>query len=354
MTYFFKFNFMTYFFLMLLLISIINSCNYRSEKNRHETEPLRVIFDTDIGEDNDDVSALAILHALADSGKVDILAMGVVSGYPYAAECLDAINTYYGRRTIPIGILKSTKSNFFYSQSNKVNYSQPVAEKFPHDIGSEAPIPDVVEVYREILANQPDGTVTMIAVGMMDNLVNLLNSKPDKISKLAGFKLVKRKVSDLYIMGPYFNKQNEYQAAYNFSTSPDAAIELMQKWPTRIKIAEGNLGHRHFIGSRLRETPAENPVRFAFEVWSELHLDSSRIARDRHCADPTAVIYAVYGSKYFNEVGPGACNVRQDDGFTCWDSLTNKQHYYNTQKISVDKLEEVMNRLLIQTPKHTY
>ena len=72
-------------------------------------EALRVIFDTDINSDNDDVAAAAILHALADVGQVEILAMGVVSRHPYSPACLDAINTYYGRGDIPIGVYKGSK-----------------------------------------------------------------------------------------------------------------------------------------------------------------------------------------------------------------------------------------------------
>src|SRR6185436_18639293 len=67
-------------------------------------EPLKVIFDTDIDGDNDDVAAAAILHAFADEGRVQILAMGVVSRFPDSPACLDAINTYYGRGDIPIGV----------------------------------------------------------------------------------------------------------------------------------------------------------------------------------------------------------------------------------------------------------
>src|SRR6188508_472748 len=71
-------------------------------------KPLKVIFDTDMDGDNDDVAAAAILHALADEGRVEILAMGVVSRCPQSPACLDAINTYYGRGDIPIGVYKGT------------------------------------------------------------------------------------------------------------------------------------------------------------------------------------------------------------------------------------------------------
>lgn len=71
-------------------------------------EPLKIIFDTDIDGDNDDVAAAAILHTLADAGQVEILAMGVISRYAHSPACLDAINTYYGRGEIPIGVYKGS------------------------------------------------------------------------------------------------------------------------------------------------------------------------------------------------------------------------------------------------------
>jgi hypothetical protein len=37
-------------------------------------KPMPVIFDTDMGPDYDDVCAITLLHAFADSGKVRILA----------------------------------------------------------------------------------------------------------------------------------------------------------------------------------------------------------------------------------------------------------------------------------------
>jgi len=224
-----------------------------------EAKPLKVIFDTDIDGDNDDVAAAAILHALADSGMVDILAMDVVSRCPYSPACLDAINTYYGRGDIPIGVYKGTTLAEVGSP-----YAKEVAERCPNDIGLSSQVPDVLGVYRRVLSGQSNGTVTMIAVGQMNNLVDLLTSPPDQYSNLSGRELVRCKVATLFVMAPYFNERNEYQRAYNFVSSPKAALELIDKWPTKIKFGEGNLGHRHFIGSRLSETPAGNPSPHCF------------------------------------------------------------------------------------------
>jgi len=311
-----------------------------------DAEPLKVIFDTDIDGDNDDVAAAAILHAFADAGKVEILAMGVVSVYPYSPACLDAINTYYGRGDIPIGAYKGSKLALHES-----SYAKTVAERCPNDIGLSSQVPDVLRVYRKVLSSQPDGKVTIIAVGQMNNLVDLLGTPPDEHSNLPGRELVRRKVGVLFVMAPYFNERNEYQRAYNFTTSPKAAMELVEKWPTKIKFGEGNLGHRHFIGSRLSETPANNPARIAFEAYFAAEKrNSGKTENKRHCADPTTVLYAVGGTQYFGEIGPGACEVRED-GWTRWNAGRDQQHFYNTQKLPVAELEAVMEQLLVKPPK---
>jgi hypothetical protein len=265
--------------------------------------------------------------------------MGVVSRCPYSPACLDAINTYHGRGDIPIGVYQGTtliKRGSLYAQK--------VAERCPHDLGLSHEVPDVVDIYRRALSGQPDGAVTMIAVGQMDNLLNLLASGPDRHSTLAGRDLVRRKVATLFVMAPYFNERNEYQRAYNFVSSPQAARELIAQWPTTIKFGEGNLGHRHFIGSRLGETTAGNPARIAFDAYF-----AGKKENKRHCADPTTVLYAVCGAQYFGEIGPGACEVRED-GFTRWNAAGGQQHFYNTQKLPVEELERVMEQLLIKPP----
>ena len=57
----------------------------------------RVIFDTDVGGDVDDAGALAVLHALADRGEIELLAMGVVIGHEAAVPFVHAVNTWYGQ-----------------------------------------------------------------------------------------------------------------------------------------------------------------------------------------------------------------------------------------------------------------
>ena len=64
----------------------------------------KIILDADMSSDHDDIGAIATLHALADLGECQILGMMVSSLNGSTPLCMDAINTYYGRPNIPIGV----------------------------------------------------------------------------------------------------------------------------------------------------------------------------------------------------------------------------------------------------------
>ena len=118
----------------------------------------------------------------------------------------------------------------------------------------------------------------------------------------------------------------------------------MDNWPTGIKFAEGSLGHTMFIGNELHQKPSNNPIRRAFEL-SEKTKDW-----DQHCADPSTIIYGVWGTDFFNEVSYGSCNVRAKDGWTKWVGNPILDHSYNTPKVSNHELEYLMDALLLKDP----
>ncbi|SEM03411.1 hypothetical protein SAMN05216436_101215 [bacterium A37T11] len=86
--------------MVLLLVCLGNA------RGNHITERVSVIFDTDIGPDYDDVGALALLHALAESNRVRILATVSSNKMEKTTRLLYIINRYYGRAFIPVGAAK--------------------------------------------------------------------------------------------------------------------------------------------------------------------------------------------------------------------------------------------------------
>ena len=90
---------------MLLL-----SCNSKptdSGEAYPSSPSVNLILDTDLGPDYDDVGAMALMHALADSGQVKILATVSSNLDERVVPCIEVINTYFKRPDIPVGAPKS-------------------------------------------------------------------------------------------------------------------------------------------------------------------------------------------------------------------------------------------------------
>ena len=67
---------------------------------------VKLIVDTDMSTDCDDVGALCIAHALADAGEVELLATVHNTGADTGVCAVSVINTYYGRANITVGAYK--------------------------------------------------------------------------------------------------------------------------------------------------------------------------------------------------------------------------------------------------------
>ena len=75
---------------------------------------------------------------------------------------------------------------------------------YPHDLKRNEDARDAVELLRELLAQEEDGSVVIVSVGIASNLANLLKSKGGVRSPLDGVALVRAKVKRLSIMAGAF------------------------------------------------------------------------------------------------------------------------------------------------------
>ena len=87
----------------LLLIALLHaSCAFAAP-------PTKLIFDTDIGNDVDDVMALIMIHQLQKRGLCDLLAVTITKDHSQAAAFVDAIDTLYGYPDTPIGVVRDER-----------------------------------------------------------------------------------------------------------------------------------------------------------------------------------------------------------------------------------------------------
>lgn len=247
--------------------------------------PAPIIFDTDMDSDCDDAAALAMLHALADRGEVEILGTMVSAKHPWSAPCTDAINTYFGRPDLPVGVPKEPAG---IQQDSR--YAQQIAESFPHDTAAGPDAPDATQQYRKILAAQPDRTVTIVTVGDVTNLRYLIESASDAICPLNGRELVEKKVAHWVCMGSRYPADLDPAKWGNFKPDAESTARAVSAWPTKITFTGGGrFAESLATGRRLAELRRDNPVRRVYELYF------GGTAKDRHSADQIAVMVAARG-----------------------------------------------------------
>ena len=319
--------------LHLIILLLFVSCSQPT------AEIPKIIFDTDLGPDYDDVGALAFLHAMADSGKTEILATVSSNKHELVAPSIDVINTYFNRAELPAGAPKTEGASMGSGQ----HWADSIVAIYPHRIKSTEEVDDAVEVYRKILSTQPDKSVTIVTVGFLTNLSNLLKSAPHNYSPLKGQELVEKKVKRLISMAGCFPEGKEFNI-YIDSVSSKYALE---NWPGKIIFTGFEIGSKIFTGLKLIESRVENsPVKDVFRISIPMSPE------DKNCRmswDQTAVLIAVYGTDGFFDTVRGKIIVKED-GSNEWISDTEGRHYYVVQKMPLSEMAAFIEERMMHLP----
>ena len=213
------------------LFALLISCKGNVSKNIPQTDkpqPVNLILDTDLGPDYDDVGAMALMHALADSGQVNILATLSSNHDERVVPCIEVLNTYFNRPDIPVGAPKS-EPGASLTTWHKTKWTDELPANYPHHTAKTSDAPDALKVYRKILSEQPDTSVVICTIGFFSNLRDLLQSGADEYSDLSGKELVAKKVKRLVSMAGLFPEGKEFNVYCDVPASKVVADE----WPTR-------------------------------------------------------------------------------------------------------------------------
>jgi hypothetical protein len=272
-----------------------------------------VIFDADMDSDCDDVAALALLHALADRGEAEILATLSASTHKDTPRCIAAINAYYKRPGLPVG-----------APRGKTAVGR--ASKYARGVAGDAAVEpaDAVDVYERLLRERPAGTVTIVTVGYLTNIAELLR-------RPGGPELAKKARLWACMGGNFVGtppKDDLKLGNVNFTTEKDGAHHAVRHWPAPLTFVGREIGSVPSglkIGARFGELPEGHPVRTAYELYF------GGKAKDRHVADLTAVLFAVRGARdYWDVEARGWMDLRPDNTFE-W-RLDRDAHAYLVKK----------------------
>jgi len=314
----------------LLVIPFFLLTFFTAASQRIQKKVVRVILDTDIGPDYDDVGALAVLHALADKGEVIPLAIMASNKNQLVAPTIDLLNTYFGRSDLPIGAVKGSGADIGAWQK----WPEMLLAKYPHTLNSTSDAPDALTLYRKILQNEPDNSVTIVSIGFLTNLSNLLNSNSDKYSDLSGHDLIKRKVKKLVSMAGEFPEGREY----NLLTDSAASSNVFNNWPTPVIFSGFEIGKNIKTGLGLvNDVSIKGPVKdvFAFCMPKAKEDKAGRMSWDE-----TTVLVAIRGAKPYFGLERGQIEIQ--GGNNSWKPDKNGSQYYLTKALPENEVAAII------------
>ena len=288
---------------MTALTSCSNVDDPTGRQDEYAGVPL-VILDTDIGSSTDDLFALEMLYRYEDEGRCRLLGVVVDREGERNAAFADVMNTYFGHGEVPVGLvcdgIKEPKVWIDYAHvaDTKDGEGQPMFRRTVADYSS---LPDGWRLYRRLLAAQPDRSVSIVSVGFVTCLAQLLTSGADEYSSLSGVELVRRKVKCIYLQGGVFGEAVEPD--FNFAQGITFAKTFFQLWPQEVDMVFSPME----AGQDVEYTPEQV---IADVSWTDAH-PIKQVYMQCNCDtgqrmwDVMPVIQAVEGDALFSLSGRG-------------------------------------------------
>ena len=264
--------------------------------------PLKVILDTDIGDDIDDAWALAFVIA---HKNFEPLGVTVAHGNtPARAQMACKMLQLTGRGNIPVLVGRQTEQkeySYQFTWAEDFTAKQPDARK-------------AADFIVETVRRNP-GQVTLIAVGPLQNLADALRKEPQL------GKLVKRVV----LMGGCVYGTAEKQAPiaeYNvYSSIADSQLVYGASLPLTIVPLDSTTHVKLSDAERDKLQRYPSPLTFALEALYRLWLEKPQSRMTLH--DQLAVAETAAPKKFFGKVETLPIWI-DDKGFTRVDSLKGK------------------------------
>ena len=326
---------------LLALVSVISLVFLSCSDNK--TKPIKIIFDTDFGGDADDLGALAMLNHFHNKQEIELLAVMCWNVEKYAVSAIDAVNTYYGNPNIPISLRQAE------AHETDWNHSKVITQNLPFDATPEN-VPETTTLYRKLLSQSGNQSITMVTVGPLGNIKALLNSEPDQYSELTGTELVHAKVKEFVIMGGGFPRSED---EWNFNgNEPGVTRYVLDNLSLPITFSGAELGAAIKTGEVFKNLAKDTPLYLGFyhfgqhAPWMKDQFRGE--IYDNATYDQTAVLYAVRNGlgKYWNKVSDGRC-IADESGGNTWIEERGSNHSYLVLNMSLPQIEKELEAFML-------
>ena len=330
---------------LTVLTACSNDDNPAGQQGECTGMPL-VIYDTDIGSSTDDLFAMEMLYRYEDEGRCRLLGVMVDREGERNAAFADVMNTYFGHGDVPIGLvrdgIKEPKVWIDYAHvaDTKDGEGQPM---FRHTVADYSSLPDGWQLYRRLLAAQPDRSVSIVSVGFVTCLAQLLTSKADEYSSLTGVELVRRKVKCIYLQGGMFGEAEEPD--FNFAQGITFAKTFFQNWPQEVDMVFSPME----AGQDVEYTPEQV---IADVSWTDVH-PIKQVYMQCDCNtgqrmwDVMLVVQAVEGDALFTLSQRGTVRITDQAETVFTPSATGNCRYQlpGTEAWAAQMLEKIRNAI---------
>lgn len=266
--------------------------------SNYEQKDIRIILDCDMGSSTDDLFALMMLYRYMDMKRCNLIGIVVDRMGKANADVVDVMNNFYGYPDIPIGLeTQGVKTPHVFITYHNAPYARTTeaVPMFKRSVGDNGTYMEGYKLYRKLLSEQPDHSVTIASIGFVTSLARLLESGPDEFSPLNGVELVRAKVKEIYAMGGVFGEAVEPD--YNFKAAIDFSLKFFELLPKEVDIifSPGEVGdpldyRPETVISDMSWTDT-HPIKWIYQF---LNCDTGQ-----KMWDPQAVIHAVEGDGFY-------------------------------------------------------
>lgn len=285
----------------------------------------KVVFDTDMGNDCDDVLAQVMLLSYAQQARAEILCIATNKDNALSPKFVRLICEYYGLGDIPVYAVRNGASpldgHFLRQTFDRKTPDGKPAHTLKN--GSES-FADSVSGLRKTLAAQPDNSVVYISVGFFSNLARLIESKPDAVSPLSGRELVAKKVKYISAMAGGFTPAafwgrttDRVYPEYNVIVDLPASKTVLENPPCPVVLSPFelciNLRFPYYSVLHDFKNPSENPASFACDTYVRRIFNASKntLELDRYMWDLTSVLF-VFEPQLFGVSAAGEVEVARN------------------------------------------
>lgn len=303
-----------------------------------------IIYDTDMDTDCDDTGALVMLLNAAKQGKIELLGIVTDAPVPEAAPCCEAFCQYYGL-DVPIGAVYTRD----YAQDPRfadyrkhrpwLKDTQYYNRLFAAQLGKQdAHYPNAARVYREVLSQAEDHSVTIACVGFMTAFAELLQTQGDDLSPLSGIELVAQKVIRVVSMGD-MPTEGDRCTSFNYHMDMGGTAIAFEKCPVPVHVSA--VGTHVITGAHLTDTlPQEHPLRLAYESYNGLRTG-------RSSWDLVAVLQAMQPDNPWQKLEHAGTVHADYESHRMWhDPQGTRQDQFVLSTIPDDKMAALLNSML--------